>query len=117
MLLISETPDIAWLQDVLKTLGILTIRAAEQVGQCKTLAHYRLIVVDTTSVAEPVQCITYLHQEAPAAKIVVATASPDWSYARSAFRAGAVEYLSPVMSPRALREALMALLTPRKEAT
>lgn len=111
-LVIGDAQDVTWLQDALTALGASEVMSEEAARRCQTLQRYVLILIDTTSVPDYVSLIAYIRQHAPAAKVIIVTASPSWPYARDAFRAGAADYLSKAMRPRDLLATLVAILRP-----
>jgi DNA-binding NtrC family response regulator len=101
MLLIvtSEAADKSWRDWLAATLAPLgTLKATEVEEAMKQVReHNGIVIVDATFVDNVDAVVSGLRTERPDSRIVVMTASPTWQMARSAFEAGAIDYLPKTM--------------------
>lgn len=68
-----------------------------------------LIVIDVTGMADLTALISIAHFEIPQARIVIASALPNWQQARDAYQSGAVDCLLKSVSEEELRAYLTNL--------
>src|SRR5947209_6526906 len=101
MLLIvtSEAADKSWREWLAATLAPLGKLEAVEVDEAMKQVKEQngIVIVDATFVENVDAVVSSLRTERPDSRIVVMTASPTWQRARSAFEAGAIDYLSKTM--------------------
>jgi DNA-binding NtrC family response regulator len=97
----------------LEALGPVLVMAPATFDPGVHAAGRDLVIVDATYVKQAEQLVTRICDNAPHARVVVITASPTWQRARSAFEAGAMDYLSKNMPPLEFRVALLHVLNRR----
>lgn len=113
-LLIDEAREHYWpelLSDALAPYGTLYIKNSEDAILFIRQACPDLIVIDATELEDIPALIARLRTECPAGKIVVVTASPTWTRARAAFRAGALEYIRKSVNVAELRTLFESIIT------
>jgi len=98
------------LQEVLASMGTLD-EATENEALAQIVERdYDMIIIDAGRVGDDVRLTRQLRARRPGARIVVATDSPTWQRARSAFEAGAADYITKSLDRAALRSDLEAVL-------
>lgn len=101
MLLIvtSEAADNSWREWLAAALAPLGTLEAVEVDEAmrKVKEHKGIVIVDATFVDNVDAVVSGLRTARPDSRIVVMTASPTWQMARSAFEAGAIDYLPKTM--------------------
>ncbi len=96
ILLINDGNESTWsatLRESLVAFGRLKIIKDEEAATEIQRAHYDLIIVDATTVQEPVKLVSRLHAYSTSIRFVVTSVTPTWQEAREVFRAGAVDYV------------------------
>ncbi|HBY93817.1 MAG: response regulator [Ardenticatenaceae bacterium] len=112
-LLIDGANDRYWLAmmaEALRPLGTLTVAAETDALQSNRLDTCDLVIVDAAAVTDITRFLLGLRECRPTPKIIVATASPTWTRAREAFKAGATDYIRKSLDPQELRAAVLGAL-------
>ena len=115
-LLIDGAREHYWPQllgEALASYGTLHVKTAEDAIPFVRQAHTELIIIDATAIEDVPGLIARLRAERLDPKIVVVTASPTWTRARSAFRAGALEYIRKSLNILELRATFENILVAR----
>ena len=86
------------MEEALASLGTLQIVREVDALRLARQQDYDLIVIDATNVEDIFLLALSIRLQRPNAKIVIATASPDWKLAREAFRTGATDYIQKSMN-------------------
>ena len=106
LMLTNGPMDSGWkerLEKALAPLGELRlVEVTEVMSQIKE--QHGVFIVDTSIVDDVDAVVSNLRTEKPESRIVVMSAAPEWQRARSAFEAGAIDYLSKPISDRELRD-------------
>ena len=111
-LLITRESTDAWavgLAQILQPLGKLTIMALRD---CvfQELPPCDLIIIDAAVVKDARRFIGELRKDGSAPRVVIMTASPKWEFARAAFDAGALDYLSKNLHSKEILSSFQAAL-------
>lgn len=96
MVLLGTINDNYWsdtLREALAPLGHLDLMTPGQVAAGELDGKYDLVAVDASYVEDVDRFVSRLRTERPERRIVVLSAAPTWQSARSAFEAGATDYL------------------------
>ncbi|CAN5417120.1 hypothetical protein BH10CHL1_BH10CHL1_48070 [soil metagenome] len=104
-LLITQEIHTRWpatLQTVLADIGTLEIMCENTASQA-TLQNYAIIMIDAGTISDEVALVTRLITTCPQACVIVATASPTWTRARDALKAGATDYILKSIKGNELR--------------
>jgi DNA-binding response OmpR family regulator len=112
-LLVGDNPDSPWAETVreaVRSRGEVVAATAANAAGVARAAAYDMIIVDATAIGDITGVIAALREAAPAAPIVVATASPTWQRAREVFLKGATDYVRKSVDPAAVAAALEAIL-------
>jgi DNA-binding NtrC family response regulator len=112
LLLTSAAPgaSLDQVRSGIESLGRVVAMAPSQFDPTIHTADRDLVIVDATYVRQTDQLVTRICDNSPHSRVVVITASPTWQRARSAFEAGAMDYLSKNLPPQEFREALLHVL-------
>lgn len=115
MLLIvtSEAADKSWRDWLAATLAPLGTLKAVEVDEAmrKIREHNGIVIVDATVIENVDVVVSGLRASKPDSRIVVMTASPTWQMARSAFEAGAIDYLPKTMDEDEMLNTFERILT------
>jgi len=105
-----QTPWIALLQEVLSTVGRLSMVAEKE--SLTAIMHncYDLIIIDARVVDNITQLLSHIRTQQSDARIIVTTASPTWTRAREALQAGADDYIDQALNKEKLANKIKALL-------
>jgi DNA-binding NtrC family response regulator len=114
-LLMNGSSDLEWkmiLEDGLAPLGKLDV---VKIGDTKDMTdisaeEYGVVIVDATVVEDVEILVSRLRLAQPDCRIVVMTHSPTWQRARSAFEAGAIDYLPKTLSRERLLSSFKQIL-------
>jgi DNA-binding NarL/FixJ family response regulator len=93
------------------SLGELQAVSREEVAKHTPQDHYDVIVVDAATVEDVPSLVSHLRAQWPAARVVVATASPTWKRAREALQAGAVDYIRKSLSEKEILSVFRDILS------
>ncbi|MBM3272523.1 response regulator [Candidatus Kaiserbacteria bacterium] len=111
-LLINGSSDNHWeelLQRALGPLGKLSVIRASN-GIVQLYEKYDVAIVDATVVEEVEFLVSRLRTKQPTCRIVVVTASPTWQRARTAFEAGAIDYIPKSLGQDELKKTFQEIL-------
>jgi DNA-binding NtrC family response regulator len=119
-LVITRAVDDYWtnvLQKTLDPLGDLEackFNEKREVDACLTSIMenaYSMVILDATALEDEVnQPVSSLRTRHPGLRIVVMTASPTWQRARTAFQAGATDYVYKFLPEAELQEVFRQIL-------
>jgi DNA-binding NtrC family response regulator len=119
-LVITRAVDDYWtnvLQKILEPLGELEackLNEKREVEACLASIPedaFRMVILDAAALQDEVeQPVSSLRTRYPGLRIVVMTASPTWQRARSAFQAGASDYLYKFLPQVDLQKAFRQIL-------
>ena len=113
-LLITGSLDPYWteiLTHSLEPLGTLQVGAENDVTSLLRDNFYDLIIIDTSGVEQAPRLIKQICAQQPNVRIVVMTASPTWTRAREAFRAGAIDYTRKSLDPDEITSVVRSALS------
>jgi len=113
ILLINGTREGYWrqvLEDTVAPLGTLQVGEEEEAVELVLQQSYDIVIVDATAVKDVPLLVSRIRAQRPDARIVVATASPTWTRARAAFRAGATDYIRKSLNKDELSSAFRVAL-------
>lgn len=98
-----------WLRAALAPLGKLEVMEVNKaMNQIREMDG--IVIVDATFVDKVDTVVSNLRTKRPDSRIVVMTASPTWQHARSAFEAGAIDYLPKTMDEEELLDTFKLIL-------
>lgn len=112
-LLITNAAEKGWLTTLEETLAPLgSLRIATKKGASEEFLKqpYELVIIDATTVEEPVLVAKTLHTLKPNVRIAVMTTVPTWQEARDILRAGVVDYFPRTLSSRELLVTIKTIL-------
>lgn len=113
VILISNPHESHWLrilEKALVSIATLEVAAEAEAIECVLRRRHDLIIVDATSVDDPPYWIARIRDKQPDARVIVVTASPTWTLAREAFRAGAMDYIGKSTSLQELHSTFANIL-------
>lgn len=105
-----QTPWIVLLQEVLSTVGRLSMVAEKESLAAIMHNYYDLIIIDARVVDNITQLLSHIRTQQSDARIIVTTASPTWTRAREALQAGADDYIDQALNKEKLANKIKALL-------
>ena len=82
-LLVGKAPETQWssvLKEALSPLGSLRVVSEEEAVPAVVQAHYDLIIVDAGAIRDAVLMVCRLRAQHLETRIIIATASPTWSW-------------------------------------
>jgi len=99
-LLISNSPDYfaQKLRDILTPFGCLNLGKEDGAIKLILKTNYKLIIIDSSTTKNVFLLVSRIRSQKPDSRIIVTTASPTWTRAREAFRAGAIDYIKKTYS-------------------
>lgn len=104
------------LQDALQPLGTVKAVTQENAAAAVETQSYALIIVDATNVDQVPELVTRLRRVRSGTRIIVVTASPTWTRARTILRAGALDYVAKSLNTddiiNTVQEALEKVVPP-----
>jgi DNA-binding NtrC family response regulator len=103
-------PWVAELSQTLSALAVVRCLSDPSLISDDILEHSLLIVIDAGAVKSPHAAVAGLRSRRPDVRAIVMTASPTWQRARSAFEAGALDYLPKSLRGAELIETITQLL-------
>jgi DNA-binding NarL/FixJ family response regulator len=113
----TSDPWVAELSQTLSALAVVRCLSEPSLVSDEVLEQSLLIVIDAGAVKSPHAAVAGLRSRRPDARVIVMTASPTWQRARSAFEAGALDYLSKSLRGadlvKTVKELLKRPLRPR----
>lgn len=111
-LIIGEKAEETWPSIVRRALSSLGESTIIDEAEVEAVSHggYDAIVIDAGAVREVPSLMARLRAILPGVPIVVATASPTWTRAREAFKAGAAEYVRKSLDEAEIRAHIGAVL-------
>lgn len=111
-LLITQEILTRWtaiVREALAEIGDLQILAEDEAIRAG-IQNYDIIIIDAGTVPDEVALISRLMAKNPQARIVIATASPTWTRARDALKAGAVDYILKSINGNELRAKIQSIM-------
>lgn len=103
---INDAREQYWLQilqQALDSLGILETGTTDTILAGGCMERYDSVIIDATVVEDLPDILLRIQKWQPDTKIVVVTVSPTWTRARTAFQAGASDYIRKSTNPDELR--------------
>lgn len=113
---VEEQPWRQVLAEALAPLGELMIETEENTMLAVVQEPYDIVVIDATTTDDITALIHHIRTQSNDTKLVVVTASPTWRRARSAFHAGATDYVRKSLNILELRTVFEKILAEKLPA-
>jgi DNA-binding NtrC family response regulator len=115
LILITDKNLDAWareLAQIVTPLGMLKAIGIDEFSAAAVPAGCELIIIDTTAVTfkTAADLLAQLNMLEHRHRVIVMTASPNWQNARTAFEAGAMDYISKNLPPAEVFRCIQAVM-------
>lgn len=113
IVLITAASSDGWARElagILQPIGRLKVVKVADFSVYKLTTACKLVIIDATVVRTTNDLLEQLTTTEPPYRVIVMTASPDWRRARTAFEAGAMDYVSKNLPPNDVFNSIQAVL-------